>query len=153
VAGTKTPLWWGVIVPAKLMTVGSQWAMRVAESPVASSSQVRNDVAFRQQKTFVSLRELRLAMNPRAKMNWLLLSFSLILVAANEIVPAATKESANKAGRPHAMNLEKSLFGKMPDGSTVDLYTLRNRHGTVVKIISYGAIITEIHTLDRNISL
>jgi aldose 1-epimerase len=89
-------------------------------------------------------------MNPRAKMTWLPLSVFLILVAANAIVPAATKDSANKPGRPHAMNLEKSLFGKMPDGNAVDLYTLRNRHGTVVKIISYGAIITEIHTLDRN---
>jgi aldose 1-epimerase len=46
--------------------------------------------------------------------------------------------------------LEKSEFGKAPDGSTVYLFTLTNQNGMVAKIMSYGAIVTELHALDRN---
>jgi aldose 1-epimerase len=46
--------------------------------------------------------------------------------------------------------LQKSDFGKLPDGSAVHLFTLHNRHGLTVKVMDYGLIITEIHTPDRN---
>ncbi len=47
-------------------------------------------------------------------------------------------------------SLTKTLYGRMPDGTPVDLYTLKNARGTVVKVINYGCIITEIHVPDRN---
>ena len=40
-------------------------------------------------------------------------------------------------------------FGKMPDGTVVKEFTLRNSHGLLVKVISYGAIITEIQAPDK----
>lgn len=43
-----------------------------------------------------------------------------------------------------------SEFGTLPDGQVVKRYKLENRNGMVVKIITYGAIITDIHTPDRS---
>jgi aldose 1-epimerase len=48
------------------------------------------------------------------------------------------------------MGIEKSAYGKLPDGTQIDLYTLTNRHGVVCKIINFGAIITEVDVPDRN---
>ena len=45
--------------------------------------------------------------------------------------------------------VRKSSFGKMPDGTAVDLYTLANANGLVAKVTNYGAIITELHVPDR----
>jgi aldose 1-epimerase len=44
----------------------------------------------------------------------------------------------------------KSPFGKLRSGAAVDLFTLTNKNGLVVKVTNYGATITEIHTLDRD---
>jgi aldose 1-epimerase len=46
--------------------------------------------------------------------------------------------------------LQKSDFGKLPDGSTAHLFTLRNAKGMTVKVTDYGLIITEILVPDRN---
>ncbi len=40
-------------------------------------------------------------------------------------------------------------FGKMPDGTVVKEFALKNANGLVVKVISYGAIITEIQAPDK----
>ncbi len=47
-------------------------------------------------------------------------------------------------------SVEKSIFGKMPDGTEVDLYTLRNSHGVECKIMTLGCIITELSVPDRD---
>jgi aldose 1-epimerase len=44
----------------------------------------------------------------------------------------------------------KSRFGKLPNGTAVDLYTLTNANGLVAKITNYGTIITELHVPDRH---
>jgi aldose 1-epimerase len=46
--------------------------------------------------------------------------------------------------------LEEREFGKMPDGTTIQQFTLRNARGMVVKVMTYGATINEIHVPDRN---
>jgi aldose 1-epimerase len=46
--------------------------------------------------------------------------------------------------------IEKSDFGKTADGTAVELYTLTNANGMKVKIITYGGIITELWTPDRD---
>jgi aldose 1-epimerase len=38
----------------------------------------------------------------------------------------------------------------MPDGTAVELYTLANANGLVCKVITYGAVITELEVPDRN---
>jgi aldose 1-epimerase len=45
--------------------------------------------------------------------------------------------------------ISQSAYGRIPDGTPVDLYTLTNARGLVCKVITYGAIITELHVPDR----
>lgn len=47
------------------------------------------------------------------------------------------------------MNIEKQLFGALPDGKEVYLYTLKNDSGMEVDVITYGAIVTAIRVPDR----
>ncbi|HZL78797.1 MAG TPA: aldose epimerase family protein [Candidatus Limnocylindrales bacterium] len=46
--------------------------------------------------------------------------------------------------------LDESEFGKLDDGTVVKQFTLRNARGMTVKVITYGAIISEIQAPDRN---
>jgi aldose 1-epimerase len=50
---------------------------------------------------------------------------------------------------PMAASISKTPFGTMPDGTKVDLYALTNAGGLVCKVITYGAVITELHVPDR----
>ncbi|MDB6037089.1 MAG: Aldose 1-epimerase [Verrucomicrobiales bacterium] len=46
--------------------------------------------------------------------------------------------------------IEENEFGKTSDGTVVKLYTLRNSKGMSVKVMTWGATITEIMAPDRN---
>jgi len=46
--------------------------------------------------------------------------------------------------------IEKSLYGKLPDGREVYQFTLKNNSGMKVNIINYGAIVTSIIVPDKN---
>ena len=48
-----------------------------------------------------------------------------------------------------SMSIQKTDFGKTNDGQAVDLYTLTNGKGMVAKVMTYGAIVTELHAPDR----
>ena len=48
------------------------------------------------------------------------------------------------------VTITKALFGTMPNGQSVDLFTLRNPNGMEVKITNYGGIITHLYVPDRN---
>jgi aldose 1-epimerase len=45
---------------------------------------------------------------------------------------------------------KKTDFGKMPDGKPVHVFVLTNAGGMKAKIITYGAILTEVHVPDRD---
>src|SRR5450432_325093 len=61
---------------------------------------------------------------------------------------SATK--TNVEPKPEAKPpLTKSEFGKTPDGATVDLYTLTNKSGMEIGVMTYGARVTKILTSDR----
>ena len=46
--------------------------------------------------------------------------------------------------------ISKTPFGKTKDGQSVDIYTLRNRHGMETKITNYGGIVVTLTAPDRN---
>ncbi len=82
--------------------------------------------------------------------HWLALT-SILLTVSTAALPGATKKSDDTKGNK-TMNagIQKSEFGKLPDGTAADLYTLTNRKGMVAKITTYGALVTELHTPDRD---
>ena len=46
--------------------------------------------------------------------------------------------------------IEKKQFGRLPDGSVVEEYTLANRSGMTAKIITFGGAVRELYVPDRN---
>jgi galactose mutarotase-like enzyme len=44
----------------------------------------------------------------------------------------------------------KLPFGKTPDGTSVEIYTLRNSSGMEAHIMTYGGIITSLKVPDKN---
>jgi aldose 1-epimerase len=70
-----------------------------------------------------------------------------VLIAS---VMLLTSTGAKAADKSPMKRLEKSEFGKLADGSTAHLYTLKNSKGMTVKVTDYGLIITEILVPDRN---
>ncbi len=48
------------------------------------------------------------------------------------------------------VSISKARYGALADGTAVDQYTLSNHRGMTVKVITYGGIVTEIDTPDRD---
>jgi aldose 1-epimerase len=46
--------------------------------------------------------------------------------------------------------IQEEDFGKLPDGSVVKRYTLKNSQGITARLISYGAALSELWVPDRN---
>ena len=52
-------------------------------------------------------------------------------------------QTNNKAG------VERGAFGKLDDGTAIEVFTLRNSHGAAAKIITYGGTLAELWMPDR----
>ena len=61
--------------------------------------------------------------------------------------PAAKTETAASS---LPMRIEKTSFGRTPQGTEISLYTCTNGHGLIVKLIDYGAIVVSVETPDRD---
>lgn len=48
------------------------------------------------------------------------------------------------------MSIEKSVFGKTPDGTQVELYTLKNANGMTAAVTTYGCRIVKLLTPDKH---
>ena len=70
----------------------------------------------------------------------------IVLLASGSV---GTAQAAAEAGRGKP-RVEKSVFGQLPEGTAVELYTLTNPHGLEVKVMTYGATITSVKTPDRD---
>jgi len=73
-------------------------------------------------------------------------SVAAAIVLPGLIISVPDHLGAADAGAP---TVAKTLFGRLPDGTEVDVYTLTNAHGLEVKIMTYGATIISVKTLDR----
>jgi aldose 1-epimerase len=58
--------------------------------------------------------------------------------------------NADEPAKGGKATVQKSEYGKLSDGTAVDLYTLTNANGVVCKIITYGGIVTELHVADKD---
>lgn len=70
------------------------------------------------------------------------LFFALALCAAAPPRPAAAMNQNSRAG------IEKRPFGKLADGTTVELYTLTNRNGVRAQITNYGGALVSLMVPD-----
>lgn len=69
--------------------------------------------------------------------------FALALCA---VVVASSLAGENQSAKAR---IEKRLFGKLADGTAVDLYTLTNKHGLQAQITNYGGAVVALHAPDR----
>lgn len=72
-----------------------------------------------------------------------LLFFSMVV-----LLGAAGGLGSNKGGQASS-GVKSSVFGTMPDGQVIHLYTLTNRHGVEVSITNYGGRVVSILAPDR----
>lgn len=72
-----------------------------------------------------------------------MLLVTLVIGLANE------NETASYAIEEGAMKVESQVFGTMPDGNPVALYTLDNGHGLVVRAMSLGATLAAVEFADK----
>jgi aldose 1-epimerase len=63
--------------------------------------------------------------------------------------PVATETAYGQRAVPAKSGVERSVFGKLDDGTEIELYTLRNTKGAMAKVTTYGAVLTELWMPDR----
>lgn len=80
---------------------------------------------------------------PRSRLGWAVVMAGLVGIGLLGDVSRAADES-------RATHVRKELYGRMPDGTEVDLYTLTNADGLEVKVMTLGATLTTVKTPDRN---
>jgi aldose 1-epimerase len=69
----------------------------------------------------------------------------LLCVSLSAVAAPQAQEGEQKPSR-----LLKRPFGKTADGTAVDLFVLTNANGMQAKVMTYGAILTELHVPDRH---
>lgn len=70
----------------------------------------------------------------------------LALAACSSSTP---RDSAPAPAAP-AASVTRAPFGTLPDGTPIEVFTLTNAHGIVVRAITYGGIIVSLHAPDRD---
>ena len=68
----------------------------------------------------------------------------LIPVMALAIVSCMQGAEAGEAG-----SIKREVFGNMPDGREVGIFTLTNQNGLKARITEYGAILVSMETPDK----
>jgi glucose/arabinose dehydrogenase/galactose mutarotase-like enzyme len=74
----------------------------------------------------------------------------LLYVAFNAPDRLARLVPTDDAGPTAAVPpVARAVVGRTPEGTEVELFTLTNRHGSVAKIMTYGAILADLRVRDR----
>lgn len=73
----------------------------------------------------------------------------LIIVLISVVIYLAVKHEDSEDNQPSPIMITSSSFGTH-EGKEVTQYTLKNNKGTVIKILNYGGIITNILVPDKN---
>jgi aldose 1-epimerase len=75
---------------------------------------------------------------------------SLALVLGLGLAAAACSGAHPPAAAVQVASVNKAFFGRTPEGTPVDVYTLTNAAGMEVRAITFGGIITSIRVPDRH---
>ncbi|MED5380985.1 MAG: aldose epimerase family protein [Verrucomicrobiota bacterium] len=76
---------------------------------------------------------------------------TMAFVAAGLLLAgAATEKPVLAAKKKKKGSVKKEAFGKTSDGKAVEAYTLTNKNGLKATVITYGAMLTEMHVPDKN---
>ena len=80
-----------------------------------------------------------------------LAGFIALVIGLAGFSPAGTQNGKpDTSARKINARLTMQPFGKTPDGREVDLYTLSNKNGLEVGILTYGGVIQTLKAPDRN---
>ena len=71
---------------------------------------------------------------------------AVLFVSGGAAAPQSKADPARTAGKS---GVTRAPFGKLPDGTAIESFTLRNAHGIEVRAITYGAIIVSLRVPDR----
>jgi aldose 1-epimerase len=72
---------------------------------------------------------------------------AVLAILALLVIPSRLRAEANPP--EGEKKVEKKSFGKLPDGTEIEEYTLHSAKGAVAKVITYGATITELWVPDK----
>ena len=73
------------------------------------------------------------------------------MIAALGIAAGLSQSCGAAEGEPEPrLRVEKQVFGKMPDGTVVELYTLTGADGLEAKVMTLGATLTTVKVPDRH---
>ncbi|HKV25273.1 MAG TPA: aldose epimerase family protein [Candidatus Acidoferrum sp.] len=61
-----------------------------------------------------------------------------------------TPKQGEKAAEAAKAHVAKADFGKLPDGTQIEAYTLYNKRGAHIRVITYGATLQELYMPDRH---
>ncbi len=65
--------------------------------------------------------------------------------------PSESKPSETTPSTPEAkMSVTKDSYGKLPDGTEIEQYTMTNANGMLVSVVTYGAVVTTVEVPDRD---
>jgi aldose 1-epimerase len=78
------------------------------------------------------------------------IALGLAIVVGQSLLARTELQAASQNDNTMIKRIEEQDFGKLPDGTLIKRFTLRNSHGMVAKVMSYGAIITELDVPDRD---
>src|SRR5207253_9094534 len=90
-------------------------------------------------RTFISAR-----FTDEAKGERTIMTRTLSICMAVTLAVAALAAGAHAKESKQKMKPEKQAFGKLPDGTAVDLYTLTNANGIEMKVMTYGGIVISL---------
>ena len=77
-------------------------------------------------------------------------SISTITLAAVCLLATTSCRTPDGGAKPMKSSVEQSTYGRLPNGTEIKEYTLKNSRGMVAKVITYGALMTELHAPDRD---
>jgi aldose 1-epimerase len=73
-----------------------------------------------------------------------------VAAAASVACKSQKATSTEQTGGVTKMDIQITSFGRLPDGTEIDLYALTNKNGVKARIMTYGATLVSLETPDRN---